>query len=153
MTSESKPQAAARPEELILAMYGIRGGKSDPLPALTVQHGDGQYVGEFINDFNEVFLIWIDRRTKTGWVAGSETGWETLPIQGGRLESEFAFAAEEAAWLRLCWRTGTGEALELVETDKMNALLDSRRTSDGTILLGGPSGLEGQGEIAGHGGG
>ncbi len=136
MTIECKPQATASPEELILTMYGIRGPESDPMPALTVQHGDGQYVGEFINDFNEVFVIWIDRRTKTGWVAGHRTGWEKLPIQDNRMDADILFSRLEAAWIRLCWFAATYKVLALSETDALDRALKPYRQPDGTVIFG-----------------
>jgi len=80
-------------------------------PQITRRPGDGQYVGYFENACGELWVVVIDRRSRTGWLSGHETGWERVPIDHGEVQADLILNTEESRWLDACWRAATGDPM------------------------------------------
>lgn len=123
-----------RPQEvLVVAAYTTTQSDFQIPPGIIRRPGSDEYVGHFENTYGELWVLTIDRKRRTGWLRGHETGWDPFPISG-EFPSSLYLAPEERLWLDACWRAATGEPLKPSPLDRF---MEMARTMAETLLRGG----------------
>ena len=99
-------------DDLVIKIQNVHFAACGKPPAIVKQNQDGQYVGYFTNQYGEQLVLVIDLQAKSGQMFGGDFGWEQpILIENNRVLGGPIFGDDEAAWLRLCWHTATGEGL------------------------------------------